>query len=211
MKDCLQALQPVPLDRPRGAHRLEAFSPKLNRRITFSRCCAFDQWILIETDPAVRTFCERPGYVQLRAQQQLADFWVSFADRQELILLPGSVYTEDRKRGGDLRDACAIGIRTVSPADLAASRTWIENWKRMLPCIVVTRGLVPAPLLDVVESFICSPQSLISIERKFSEGDPILARAAVFRLLYAGRASAPELRTDALSPTTRFVCQASQS
>jgi hypothetical protein len=81
----------------------------------------------------------------------------------------------------------------------------------MLPCIVVTRGLVPASLLDVIERFIGSPQSLVSIEREFAEGDRILARAAVFGLLYAGRASAPELRTDPLSPLTRFVCQERQS
>jgi len=43
MDDLLQTPQPVALDRPRGAHRLEAFSPKLNRRLTFYRRCAFDQ------------------------------------------------------------------------------------------------------------------------------------------------------------------------
>ena len=211
MEDFLDNPQPVALDRPRGAHRLEAFSPKLNRRLTFYRCCAFDQWILIETDPAVRVFCERPGYVQLRGQRQLADFWVSFSDRQELILLPGPVTADDPTRGGRFRDVNSIDVRSISPADLAASRTWIDNWKRMLPCIVVTRGLVPASLLNAVEQFICSPQSLLSIERKFSAGDPIVARAAVFGLLYAGRVSAPELRTDALSSMTRFASQESQS
>jgi len=38
----------------------------------------------------------------------------------------------------------AIDVRIMSPADLAASRTWIDNWKRMLPCLVVTRGLLDA-------------------------------------------------------------------
>ena len=88
---------------------------------------------------------------------------------------------------------------------------WIDNWKRMLPCIVVTRGLVSASLLDAVERFVASPQSLLAIEREFAEGDPILARAAVFGLLYTGRVSAPELRTDTLSWMTRFAFQESQS
>jgi hypothetical protein len=113
MKDLLQAPQPVALDRPRGAHKLEAFSPKLNRRLTFSRRCAFDQWILIETDPAVRAFCERPGYVQLREQRQLADFWVSFVDRQELILLPGSVRTIGRATATSERPARSVSGRSV--------------------------------------------------------------------------------------------------
>ena len=70
----------------------------------------------------------------------------------------------------------AIDVRIISPADLAASRTWIDNWKRMMPCLVVTRGLLGESLLDAVEHFVASPKALSVIEREFSGGDPILAR-----------------------------------
>jgi hypothetical protein len=63
MEDFLHPAKPVALARPRGAHRLEAFSLKLNRRLTLYRRCTLDQWILIEVDAAIRAFCERPGYV----------------------------------------------------------------------------------------------------------------------------------------------------
>ncbi len=52
----------------------------------------------------------------------------------------------------------------------------------MLPTIVVTRGLVPTSLLNAVEAFLAGPQPLLAVERGFSGGDPILARAATFRL-----------------------------
>lgn len=207
----METPEPVALVRPRGAHWIEAFSPKLNRRLTLYRRCAFDVWILIETDPAIRTFCERPGYVDFGGQRRLADFWVDGSQRQELILLPGPFVTHDASYDPRFNDDSAIGIRSVGQADLAASQMWISNWKRMLPCIVVTRDLVSASLLDAVERFVDSPRPLLAIEREFSGGDPILARAAAFWLLYAGRVSASELRTDALSSMTCFTSLESQS
>ncbi|WP_241023769.1 hypothetical protein [Burkholderia sp. Ac-20365] len=197
--------EPVALVRPRGAHWIEAFSPKLNRRLTLYRRCAFDQWILIETDPTVRTFCERPGYVEADGQRQLVDFWIALSDRQELIVLPGAVIKDGTEYDFGSRDDEAASVRAVSYTDLAAARMWIDNWKRMLPSIVVTRDLMSAALLDAVQCFISGPQSLLAIEREFSGGDPILARAAAFWLLYAGRASASELWSDALSLMTRFT------
>jgi hypothetical protein len=50
MEDFSHPAKPVALARPRGAHRLEAFSLKLNRRLTLYRRCTFDQWIIIEVD-----------------------------------------------------------------------------------------------------------------------------------------------------------------
>ena len=89
-------------------------------------------------------------------------------------------------------------VRRIEPAELAASRTRIDNWQRMQPSLFGTRGLVPASLLDEIERFVATPQPLLAIEREFSTGDPVLARAAVFGLLHAGRVHAPELRTSAL-------------
>jgi hypothetical protein len=211
MEDFSHPAKPVALTRPRGAHRLEAFSPKLNRRLTLYRRCTFDQWIIIEVDAAARSFCERPGYVQIQEKRLLADFLVSYSDRQELVLLPGAATAEAMSQGFTVEGDGAIDVRIISPADLAASRTWIDNWKRMLPCLVVTRGLLGESLLDAVEHFVASPKALSVIEREFSGGDPILARAAVFKLLYAGRLTAPELRVNALSPATLFVAEEGRS
>ena len=53
--------------------------------------------------------------------------------------------------------------------------------------------------------FLTRPQKLLAIEREFSTGDPVLVRTAVFGLLHAGRMSAPDLHTQALSLLTSFV------
>ncbi|MPW11414.1 hypothetical protein GCT19_39010, partial [Paraburkholderia sp. CNPSo 3155] len=87
MVDTLHVAEPIALARPRGAHRFEAFSPKLARRVMFYRRASLAQWLLLEADPKVITFCERPGYVLINGDRRLADFWVHYVDREEFVVL----------------------------------------------------------------------------------------------------------------------------
>src|ERR1700739_677162 len=116
MEDSLRIAEPVALARPRGARRFEAFSPKLARRLTLYTRPALEQWILLEANPAVATFCERPGYVQFDGHQRLADFWVRYVGRQGLVIL--SYPRVDDKIADALRklDGKALSIRRVAPA-----------------------------------------------------------------------------------------------
>lgn len=197
-------MRPVTTPRPRGAPRLDAFSLKLNRRLTLFQCGAPELWLLIETDPAVQTFCERPGYVQIGEARRLVDFWVDYDGRQEFVLLsdsfPDIPYASPQGREPD-----AVPIRSVTSTDLAAAHVWIDNWRHILPCLVATRGLVPSSLQHAVETFVTIPHTLLEIEREFTVGDPVLVRAAVFGLLHAGHISAVDLRTEPLSLLTRFA------
>jgi hypothetical protein len=43
--------------------RIEVYSPKIQRRLTLFSRDAHDAWLLLEADPEVRSFCERPAYV----------------------------------------------------------------------------------------------------------------------------------------------------
>ncbi|KVD94732.1 hypothetical protein WS63_03625 [Burkholderia stagnalis] len=199
-------LAPVAIVRPLGAHRFEAFSPKLARRVTFFRRPALEQWLVIEADPTARTFCERPGCVMLDGQRYLADFWVRYADRQELIALFDPMAMPAGKGLAVVANtAASITVRRIEPAELTASRIWVENWQRMLPCLIAARGLIADPFLDDIVRFVALPQPLLAIEREFSTGDSMLVRAAVFGLLHAGRIQAPALRAEALSLITSFL------
>jgi hypothetical protein len=186
---------PVAIARPRGAPRLEAFSPKLDRRVMFYRRVILEQWILIEADPAAIAFCERPGYVQASERKYLADFWVRYADREELILVVDK--DDDASQALSSRELIGVSmpVRCVPRIELVAARAWIDNWQRMLPCITATRRLVSPTMSTDVERFLRHPAKLVTIEREFSTGDPVLVRAALFCLLHAGQVNAPELRT----------------
>ncbi|WP_310632457.1 hypothetical protein [Paraburkholderia sp.] len=207
MENHLKISEPVALARPRGAPRLEAFSPKLSRRVIFFRRTLLDQWILLEADPAVITFCERPGYVVVEGVKQLADFWVRFSGREELVIL-GDIEAENVPAGSrrDL-DAAIVPVRTVASAEIAAAQEWIGNWQRMLPYIVANRDLISAPFSRSIERFLAHPHRLLEVEREFATGDPVLVRAALFALLHAGKINAPDLQTQPLSLLTTFLVE----
>jgi hypothetical protein len=153
----------------------------------------------------VVTFCERPGYVNVSGKQRLADFWVRYVGRQELVILDDAFYDDHATRSHRHLDGAALPIRKVSLADLAAARVWVDNWQRMLPCIVANWSLVSSSLQRAIECFLAQPRKLLEIEREFSSGDPVLVRTAVFGMLHAGRLSAPDLHTQALSLLTSFI------
>lgn len=204
MEDSVRIAGPMALARPRGAHRFEAFSPKLARRVMFYWRPSVEMWLLLEADSAVISFCERPGYVLIDGRRRLAEFWVRYVEREELILLDDSAFADDTQAARHDLDGQAYPVRRVASSELAAARMWIDNWQRMLPYLVANRGLVAPTLLEAIERFLVQPQRLLAIEREFSTGDPVLVRAALFGLLHSGRAHAPELHVQPLSLLTSF-------
>lgn len=54
-------IQPVEIPRPKGARQIEAFSPKLGRRLRFYNWSTFRLWLLLEADPSVRMFVNDPA------------------------------------------------------------------------------------------------------------------------------------------------------
>ncbi|WP_225031166.1 hypothetical protein [Paraburkholderia sp. XV] len=205
MEDSLRIAEPVALARPRGAHRFEAFSPKLGRRVTFYRRPLLEQWLLLEASPRVITFRERPGYVLIDGSRQLADFWVRYVDIEELVILDDSASECSVIRSRRDIDDAALPIRIVAPAEFAAARTWTDNWKHMLPYLVANEGLVPSTLPRAIVGFLGEPQRLLAVEREFSAVDLVLVRTALFDLLHRGRVSAPELHAEPLSLLTSFA------
>jgi hypothetical protein len=206
MGNSLPILQPIVLARPRGAHRFEAYSLKLTRRVTLYRHVALQQWVLLEASPSVDAFCERPGFVIIDGQKILADFWVRHTDRQELVILSEVMTGDDAmSKAGGVLDMQGLSIRRVEPAELMASHEWISNWRSMLPCLVANRRLLPRSLSDSIVRLLSEPQRLADIERQLSTGDPVLVRASLFNLLREGRVSAPELHTQPLSLRTTFM------
>ncbi|WNC95292.1 hypothetical protein RI103_39120 (plasmid) [Paraburkholderia sp. FT54] len=205
MVDVLRSFEPLTLPRPRGAHRYDVFSPKLGRRLTLYRRSAFEAWLMLEADPAAKTFCEWPGFMAVDGQRCVVDFWARSDDHEYLVLLSETRPATDCPGGRLDFDPEAYAVRHIDAAERAAARVWTGNWQRMLPVLVAARGLVKPSMLGAIERFVASPQSLMMIEREFSTGDPSLVRAAVFELLHRGRIRALELHTESLSFLTRFV------
>src|SRR5687767_4396418 len=108
MDDSARFLSPTPVPRPRGSRLIEAFSPKLGRRLQCFGRHAFDQWIRLESDPAVLTFCERP--LALNGDDKRGvDYWVR-SPNQEILLVVGDDPTLSDKAIGNAFNSHPIGV-----------------------------------------------------------------------------------------------------
>lgn len=184
---------PLEMARPRGSRLLEAFSPKLGRRVRLFDHRSFRQWLCLEADPAVVAFCERPARLGARPDARLIDFWVRRRDGDSMLLL------EPTPREAVTAQVEGVDLRIVPAAELAAAALWTANWQRMLPVVTATRSLVPRALSKAVLDRVREPTPLAVVERHLSRGDPSLVREAIYDLLRTGRISAPSLHTQPLT------------
>jgi hypothetical protein len=82
MVDVLRSFEPLTLPCPRGAHRYDVFSLKLGRRLTLYRRSAFEAWLMLEANPAAKTFCERPGFMTIDGRRCVVNLWVKSDDHE---------------------------------------------------------------------------------------------------------------------------------
>ncbi|KAA0999164.1 hypothetical protein FVF58_42270 [Paraburkholderia panacisoli] len=151
MVDVLRSFEPPTQPRPRGAHRYDVFSLKLGRRLTLYRRSAFEAWLMLEADPAEKTFCERPGFIAVDGQRCVVDFWARFGDHECLVVLSEATPATDRPESRLDFDPEAFAVRHIDAAERAASRVWTGNWQRMQPVLVAARGLVKPSMLGAIE------------------------------------------------------------
>ena len=96
---------------------------------------SFAQWVRLEADPSVTSFCEHPARVAADTDAGLIDFWVQHAGLEELLVV-------DRGRMPTELPATLEGVdlKIVPAGELTAAATSIANWLRMIPVINATRG-----------------------------------------------------------------------
>ncbi len=173
---------------------IEARSPKLGRLVQHYDQASFQQWIRLEADPSVSTFCERPARIGPDPTSQLISFWVSRNQAQEFVMLVTG------QRQGDLpNEHDGKPLRVVTSPELAAAAMWIDNWQRMLPVVNCSVNLVTPALRQSVLALCNASITLLAVERELAKAQPMLVRAAVFDLLRTGGLASPSLHTERLS------------
>ena len=185
---------PMSTPRPRGARLLTAFSVKLGRTVRAFDHAAFEQWVRLEVDPAVISFCEHPCRLSANDDSRLIDFWVARHSQEVMLVV-------ERGQGSAKlpKSAQSMPLRLVPAAEQAAAAVWVANWLRMIPVINATRGTAPKTLIKSVLSLVRRPLALSLVEHELSVGDPAVVRGTIFDLLRTGQLMAPSLHTQALS------------
>lgn len=120
--------KPIEIKRRPWQRRIEVFSPKLKRRLTFFSSAGHDAWLLLEADPAVKTFCERPAYVEGGAGR-LIDFWVSRGRHAKFWVL----WPSDLEKPAFPKSVHGVLLQVLRRADLMALHQRIHNWSQIVP------------------------------------------------------------------------------
>jgi len=116
---------PLSPPRPRGSRLIEAFSPKLGRRLRCLGRHAFDQWIRLESDPNTLAFCERPLALDQGDNERIVDYWVRTRDQEALLIIGDECPMPQMTIG-----SASLPIRSVALAELS---TKVNVWTVQIP------------------------------------------------------------------------------
>jgi hypothetical protein len=179
--------------------RIEVYSPKINRRLTLFSRDAHDAWLLLEADPKVRSFCERPAYVAGETGR-LIDFWVDRGRHAKFWILGGAESEAD----GLPSTLHGIAVRVLHRADMIAAETRIKNWSQIVPYLISFKRHTNRRLQEEVFARVEKPHRLEHLEAAFQPIDVSAVRASLFKLVAEGRVVAPDIDVVPLAATTVF-------
>ena len=179
--------------------RIEVYSPKLGRRVTFFSQAAREAWLLLESDPTVKRFCERPEHVG-EAGGRVIDFWVDTGRRESFWLIE----TGEERHEAWPKKLHGLSLRVMRSEELLAHSTRIRNWSQIVPYLVSFTRYQNRTLQQDLLHRLAKPYRLHGLEKEFHPVDTAAVRAALFALLAAGKVVAPELERVALSGQSLF-------
>jgi hypothetical protein len=179
-----------------------AWAPKLQRPILFSSAMQLRLWIMLEANPGVTSYCERPALSVERVAEPLADFWIVRDGREQWLSIDDSASTHEPQTAAQISRS-APGVENISGEEIERHRVWIQNWMLLLPYLATGAHLIEPGLLANVVEFFDLPATIDDAEEHFSHVDPVLVRTAVIAGLHGGQLISPDLVTLAFSRQTR--------
>jgi hypothetical protein len=191
--------KPIEVSRRPRQRRIEVYSPKLKRRVTLFSWAAHGVWLLLEADPAVKVFCERPAYLEGGAGR-LIDFWVSRGRHAKFWVLSPA----EPEKLAIPKSAHGVSVRIVRRADLMAFDRRIDNWSQILPYRVSFARYPDGRMQKEIFERLEKPHRLERLEAAFHPLDVATVRAALFELLATGKILAPDLDSKPLGLMTMF-------
>jgi hypothetical protein len=193
--------------RPYKSHRYDVFGPKIQRMLTLFNRAQVDAWLLLESDPLVLSYCERPMVVPDVKPKLLVDFWAGYAGRDELWLAGrNSDAVSDIETSLPAFASWAkdnrYTLRQVLPTDQPSSKVYLENWGVIVRDLSANRRYLKPKLLKSVREVLEQPRPIAAICNLLPEEDPVLVRVAAYSLLHSGLALFPDISNVPLGPAS---------
>jgi hypothetical protein len=191
-----------------GTNRWIVFSPKLHRTVILYNNLEYDHWVLLESEPTIRSYCEQPRRIRVRLPSGIVttvfDMWIlwdSMLQEYRAVRYMKDLSCPDRSsRINQEIEAqklwCQLGgVRhsVVTDETVRANLIYIENWKIILSHLAAAQDIDLRPQINEVIAMLASEggRHLREIEASFPNTDRSLTRAAIFALLHSGRLRAP--------------------
>ncbi|WP_068505121.1 hypothetical protein [Paenibacillus kribbensis] len=132
-----------------GVNRWFAFSKKLNREVTFYGELEYDHWVLIEMDPEVTNYCEKPFEINHsyfdKSDKAMIDMWVRRKNSEEFVNITHTDKIDPHN--GNFSISVIEKINAVklwaqfnkhkhiiaTEKEIYSNRILLENKKRLLP------------------------------------------------------------------------------
>ncbi len=178
------------------------WAPKLKRPVLLTSQGQLRLWAMLEANPSVNRYCERPSWPAECGPRPALDFWV-LREHQPVWLA-----SEELASTLPIQDPCqqqGIVVQSVTANDLDSHRVWIQNWLSLLPYLSATSSLNLDHLGKQVVEFFTRESSFDDAERHFARDDGVLVRTAVIAQLHAGRLFSGDLLTRPWDLDTRVV------
>jgi hypothetical protein len=162
-------------------------------------------WIMLEANPGVTNYCERPALSDEPVTEPIADFWVMRDGAEQWLIVDDNVEQADAH---GLQTAAQTtrsppGVEIISRKEIERHCIWIQNWMSLLPYLATGSHLIDPTLLANIIQFFDRPATFDEAEQHFSRIDPVLVRTAVIAGLHDGQLISSDLTTLALSRRIR--------
>lgn len=193
--------------RPHKSHRYDVFGPKIQRNLTLFGLAQVHTWLLLESDPLVLSYCERPMVAPETKPKLVVDFWAGYAGRDELWIVsrnPAATtdigtsmpafarWAEDNK----------YKVRQLAPPDVMEDKVYLDNWGTIVRELSANRRYIKPSLLKAVREILEQPRPIAALCNLLPEEDPVLVRVAAYSLLHSGLASCSDIAVMPLGPAS---------
>ena len=202
-------LEAVDNSRPYKSHRYDVFGLKIGRGMTLFGRTALDVWVLLESQPSVISYCERPLVVPDTRPKRVIDFWVRFQDREKLWIVLRSRELDSNSNPSDTMPAFTtwaaskkLIVRFIDPVDSVARITYLDNWGRILRELSSSGRFVTPAMRQRVRECIDTERPMGALNGLLPDVDPVLLRTAAFSLVHSGQIRCTNIAEQPLGPAS---------
>lgn len=181
-----------------GSNYWEVYSHKVKRIVKFFSDLEYEHWVLIETNPNIKTFCEQPLKIKQVVKGKIVvtifDMWVLYEDSAECFI-EVKYYNELQNDGRSSRATEAQKLwcqenkflhSVITEKEIRKNPIYLENMKIILSQIKNQQQPTESEVLQIKKVIQDDKKRIQDIQDSLSNISPIRIREIISWLIYQG-------------------------